>query len=716
MRRLFTTCLLVAVAMTIMAVPAKRGVWKTLTLADGTTVTAQLVGDEFGHFWKTADGQAYVSNDNGIYEMTDPTAITLRAKARRQQANDQRTLRMSKRKMGSSAAYLGQKKGLILLVNFSDKKFKSTNDLALYKRIANEQGYSSGRFKGSMVDYFKDQSLGQFELDFDIMDTVTLSQKYSYYGGNDRNGDDKHPGEMVCEAISLVKDKVGDWSQYDWDGDGEVDQVYVIYAGYGEADYSDSNTIWPHAYSLDDAKYYGDGSGPVTVATGLKVNTYACGPELDGSTGSTSGIGTMCHEFSHCLGYPDFYDIDYSGGQGMDAWDLMDQGSYNDGGYQPAGYTSYERWVAGWSEPIVLEDEDVTVEALEDLQSSGKSYIIYNKGNRNEYFLLENRQLKGWDASLPGKGLLILHCDYDERVWENNQPNDDPSHQRFTWIPADNKYDTEYYMGSKYLTDAGLKTDTYPSGSNNTFNKDSKPAAKLFNKNTDGTLFIDSSVEDIKQNSNGTIAFRFVAKYDEDNNNGDNEPVTDGILFYESFNECAGQGGNDDKWSSILGSPVILLDNEGWSMSRGYAANACGRFGTTKITGTATTPAIALDGETVMTFRAGAWNSTDDSTTLTLSVDGGSISPATVTMNRAAFKDFTTKVTGNGSITITFESLKGRFFLDEVIVKKPAVTDAISTIDREPLTQNQYYDLQGRRVAQPTKGLYIINGRKVIIR
>ena len=114
----------------------------------------------------------------------------------------------------------------------------------------------------------------------------------------------------------------------------------------------------------------------------------------------------MCHEFSHCLGYPDFYDTGYSGGQGMCDWDLMDSGSYNGDGYQPAGYTSYERWFAGWETPITLEAEDVSVTNMKSLQSGGESYIIYNKKNREEYFLLENRQSDGWDESLYGAGLL----------------------------------------------------------------------------------------------------------------------------------------------------------------------------------------------------------------------------------------------------------------------------------------------------------------------
>ena len=216
----------------------------------------------------------------------------------------------------------------------------------------------------------------------------------------------------------------------------------------------------------------------------------------------------MCHEFSHCLGYPDFYDIDYSGGQGMFNWDLMAAGSYNGDGYLPAGYTSYERWVAGWKTPIELTHTQRVTE-MKALQDGGDTYIIYNKGNKNEYFLLENRQKTGWDGDLPSAGLLILHVDYDATAWENNQPNDDPSHQRMTWIPADNEYQYTTYEGTKYYSTSGAANDPFPYGNVNAFGKNTTPAAKLYNKNSDGTYYLDSSVEEITQNAGGTVSFLF---------------------------------------------------------------------------------------------------------------------------------------------------------------------------------------------------------------
>ena len=495
----------IMLAVTIYAVPAKPGQVRTLTLTDGTTIKAHLVGDEYGHYWLAENGKAYQDNGNGIYSEVVADNVEQKASTRRKAANTQRAKRLAPRKVGNIGNYTGKKKGIIILVNFKDKSFASGNNQALYKRIANEENFSDGDFKGSMFDYFYAQSDGKFELTFDVVGPYTVANNMSYYGGNDSSGNDKHPAEMVIEALKKADADVN-FKNYDWDNDNEVDQVYVVYAGQGEADGGSANTIWPHEWSLAAANYYGDGTGTQTF-DGVKIDTYACGSELNGSN-KIAGIGTMCHEFSHCLGYPDFYDTDYSGGQGMGYWDLMDSGSYNDDGYQPAGYTSYERWVAGWKEPIVLSSTR-SVTGMKALSNGGESYIIYNEGNTNEYFMLENRQKIGWDASLPGKGLLILHVDYDATAWNNNTPNDTPSRQRMTWIPADNNYQYTTYQGTKYYSFEGMANDTYPYGSVNSFSKSSTPAAKFNNKNTDGTYYMSESVNDITQNADGTISFNF---------------------------------------------------------------------------------------------------------------------------------------------------------------------------------------------------------------
>lgn len=736
MKKFFVTMLLMVTTMTMMAVPAKKGVWKTLKLENGTEVRAQLVGDEFGHLWLAEDGKAYAAQgDSEIYKQIEKTTVANRAKARRAKANAKR---VQKRTFGHPSTILGDKKAIILLVNFKDKKFNASHDNALYQRIANEPNFSEGNFKGSMADYFKAQSRDKFTLDFDVVGPLTVSKNASYYGGNDSGGNDMHAGEMICEAVELAKEEVSDWTSYDWDGDGYIDQVYVVYAGQGEADGGSASTIWPHAFDLYSAKAYDDGTGPVEVGTNLYVNSYACGSELNGSN-ALCGIGTMCHEYSHCLGYPDFYDIDYGEknnnipGPGMGSWDLMDAGSYNGDGFQPAGYTSYERWFAGWEEPIELKAEDVEVRNMKSLQSGGEFYIIYNDKNANEYYMLENRQLDGWDASLPDAGLLILHCDYDAQVWENNAPNDDTNHQRFIPVTANGKY--TYNQWSGYYDDAEL----FPYSSVNAFNKDfkttekiAKKAAQFFTKTSNGTYWMNGSVEAITKNSDKTISFNYVADYAGNGGgngggtqgNDDDKPVVEGALFYESFDQCNGTGGNDGLWSGSIAVGTFVADNDGWTANENKlsAANKCAKFGTSSTAGVATTPAIALNGTTTMTFKAGAWDTTSDQTTLKLTVDGGSVEPATVEMQRGAFTDYTVNVTGNGSVKVTFEVVvtgkqKGRFFLDEVIVVDNTKT-AIENINTHKTTTNKIYTIDGRFVGTDPdllpRGLYIINGKKIV--
>ena len=342
----------------------------------------------------------------------------------------------------------------------------------------------------------------------DVVGPVTVSREQAYYGENfGTDNADRHAAEMIIEALKLADDSV-DYSKYDWNKDHRVDQVFVVYAGQNEAEGGASYCIWPHEWTLYSANIaYGDGSGGQFM-DGVLIDTYACGSELSFSN-ELAGIGTICHEFSHCLGYPDFYDTDYSGGQGMYEWDIMDSGSYNGDGFKPAGYTSYERWVAGWKTPIELTDTTY-VESMKALQDGGETYVIYNKGNRNEYYLLENRQRIKWDAGVPGAGLLILHVDYNDSIWDDNSPNDDPNHQRMTWIPADNEYQHVKYGDEEYLSHAGAAKDPFPYDTINAFNRNTTPSATFYNANADGTYYMDASVEDIKRNPDGTVSFSFI--------------------------------------------------------------------------------------------------------------------------------------------------------------------------------------------------------------
>ena len=335
MKRWFTLWVVLFVVLSAMAVPAKPGVWRTISLTDGTQVKVQLVGDEFMHYYQSADGTRYLydaaSATYQVYSDSQFSNSRRKAVARRAKANNRRAVR---RKANVTNIFQGTKKGLIILAQFTDSKFQSGHDRALYNKIANAENYTDNGFKGSVKDYFKAQSAGQFELDFDVVGICQLKNPCSYYGGNASTGDDLHAGEMVAEACQWAATQGVDFSKYDWDGDGEVDQVFVLYAGKGEADGGAASTVWPHEFALSYSDY-----GKSLSLSGVIVDTYACSAELN-DRDQLDGIGTFCHEFSHCMGFPDLYDTGYSGWFGMGDYDLMSAGNYNGDGRCPAGYSA----------------------------------------------------------------------------------------------------------------------------------------------------------------------------------------------------------------------------------------------------------------------------------------------------------------------------------------------------------------------------------------
>ena len=756
MKKLLSTLSLLLVTLTVLAVPAKKGLWKSITLNNGQVVKAQLKGDEFGHFWRTADGKHYVAVDGQYQEET--ADIRQKAAQRRAQAQSRRAARLSYKvvngKRRASDAHFGQKKGLILLVNFQDTQFQEEHNQALYNNVANTPGYTDDNgFQGSVADYFKDQSRGDFELTFDVVGPVTVSHDAEYYGENNDNGDDMHPEEMVVEAITLAKDLVTDWKQYDWDDDNEVDQVMIVYAGEGEADGGADNTIWPHEWELKFVDL------DFEVTDGIKVNTYAVANEglVYDNQFCINGIGTICHEFSHCLGLPDMYDVSYSGYFGMGPWSLMDSGSYNGNGFVPAGYTSYDKYCIGWIQPTELTSAQ-EVNNMQPLNESSDVYMITNAAHPDEYYLLENRQKKGWDAHLPTSGMLILHVDYDYWLWFFNLVNSNcdgsdgypvNDHQRCTIFHADGidktgeTYDKivelanqmAYASGSAYdrlidqynnlcqQYDADFRGDVYPQPNNNQLTNTSVPRSFLYNENTDGRKLMNISITDITQNPDGTISFKFAPDDSGSGEEGDNtvygysKPDIEGALFYESFDQCDGTGGNDGIWSGSIATGQFITDNEGWTSDKAYGAYQCAKFGTSSVSGSATTPAFAMNGTAVLTFKAGAWNAKNDGTTLTISVSEGTINPSSFEIEKGQFTDFEATITATGNVTLTFASEKGRFFLDEVLVMDPNPT-AIRTVKTSDNKTIRIYTLDGRYVGsdfrQLQRGLYIVNGRKVV--
>ena len=517
-RFLFLPVLLAVCAVTF-AVPAKRGQWRTVTLADGSEVRVELRGDEFGSFWQAEDGQRFIeSARKGVYEEADIKAIASRAAQKRQAVSKQRTARTTAARRAAGAAtqgsaYIGERRALIILAEFTDVKFDAAHTHGLYERIANEAGFSEMGFNGSIHDYFLAQSYGKFDLTFDVAGPIELPENCAYYGNNDsgESWDVENVGQMVLDACTAADEQFDlDFTQYDWDGDGWVDQVYILYAGYGEASNQAAvETIWPHEYAVSGALGYQYYYNP-TMIDGKGIDTYACGCELNGY-GGLDGIGTLCHEFSHCLGLPDMYDSYYSGDYGLGDWSIMASGSYNDNSMTPAGMTSYERMACGWLTPTEL-NADLSVASMPALGSgdgTGEAYIIYNDGNSDEYYLLENRQQEGWDEFLPNSGMLILHVDYDQLAWDANVVNSSGGQRQFGYM-----FPNPHERCGIIQADASslmnfARGDVWPYGARNALTATSNPAATVYNMNTDGSYNMNKSVTAITRNTDGTISFIF---------------------------------------------------------------------------------------------------------------------------------------------------------------------------------------------------------------
>lgn len=674
----------------IYAVPANNVIKKVIQ-PDGTTLSVVLCGDDRFHYYATKDRLPLIKTENEAYcylniqqhKIVSTGIIAHESENRTSEEKEfiEKNLGMiheslskewQQRMASYSSTYIktrgkdererkhliGKAKGLVVLVEFADKSMTSEKSRAFFNRQFNEIGYSENHHIGSVHDYFYDQSYGQFDLTFDVVGPVAVNNKLSYYGSN-RGGDDgndRHPGEMVAEACKLI-DNIVDFSDYDWDGDGEVEQVLVIFAGYGEANGADANTIWPHKSSLNTVAKIGDGDGAI-VLDGVMIDTYACTCELAGYSGATiNGIGTACHEFSHCLGLPDFYDVGYSGGFGMSYWDLMATGSHsgpNNNGEVPCGYSAYEKWFAGWLDYVEL-DEAIRINEMPNIGDEPIAYAIYNNNNRNEYYLLENRQNKGWysyvQTSNKCHGLLVTHVDYDQNAWARNNVNTSSKHQRMSIIPADNSYGklTTYEKLKNYVvTNQQLEGDLFPGSLNIkelTNTSHINAGGKLFNRNTDGTFNMNKPIENISER-NGFIFFDFmggvfipspqVKEPSNMTNNGftanwnpvdDAEHYTieltefgdqgnpqDNVLIIEEMDKFINEAGAGDGFNDLSSTLDLYMNHKGWSGLKVFTSQYGAKIGTSSVNGNLTSPPLLIkNGNITVTFSAKAYSKEDTS-------------------------------------------------------------------------------------------------------
>lgn len=468
MKKFWGTLLAMMMAVAAFGVPARRGSIIRY-LADGTAVEVQAVGDEFGHWFVDSQNNHYRETDGTLRKLSEQEFARLqkRAEERRMERNEQRAgVRKAPRKEPSLNI---APRGLLILAEFQDVQFQPSNTQAEMDSMLNGNNYSYDISLGSARKYFQDQSNGTYNPHFDVVGPVTLPQPMAYYGQNletddDRDGDDAMIGDFVLHACSIASQLPGvDLSQYDNDYDGYVDFVYIIYAGYGEADGGGENTLWPASFDLPSAIYWGYSSLPSDAYwepsnytfDGVAVGSFAYSGELNYidsywqtrgyslSNPMRNGIGTFCHEFSHVIGLPDYYDTEYGynyqhhltpGG-----WSLMDGGSYNGDGEVPPCYSIYDKAFVGWANPTLLSEPQVVTLPADGqtgyyITQDGSEATPYTEGSTVYY--LENRQKTGWDSQLPGHGMLIWKVKYNEYTWISNEVNNTDRNPLLNYVPA----------------------------------------------------------------------------------------------------------------------------------------------------------------------------------------------------------------------------------------------------------------------------------------
>ena len=484
---------------TAVAVPAYPGVIK-VKQADGTEISIRLHGDEFGHYTTTEDGFPIVYNEitknyeyatlengnivscgivasnainrnantNKMLASFDKSQI-INAALKMRQANKEKlaerltssnskTLKSGQtpnKALMNDFPHFGEQHSIVILLEFNNCSFSVVDDAKqFYTDALNKEGftYENGA-TGSARDFFIASSHGAFKPTFDVYGPVKID-----YGVNDAGTGDQltaiNTGTFLKAAIAQLDGKI-DFKQYDHDDDGYVDNIYLYYAGYGAADSGKKNVLWPHSYNLEGwmTSY--------TTKDGVKIGQYTCSNEIDGQRPQyPCGIGTFVHEFGHCLGLMDHYDVNYKvQSKAPGYWDTMAMGSYTNNSNTPPLYSSYECYELEWIEPETLTSKTTDVCSLPDLGSSNKAYRIAVPGNEDEYYMFENRQKTGWDTYLPGHGMLVWHIDYDKDLWEANAVNTDELHQHIDIVEA-NGQDSGGYTGLGGITFPGTSNVT----------------------------------------------------------------------------------------------------------------------------------------------------------------------------------------------------------------------------------------------------------------
>jgi len=360
-----------------------------------------------------------------------------------QQRNEALTRAMTISSTGGYLPHKGTTRVLTILAAFQDSTFTINEPVQAYEQYLNgdiqtDMGNKNHYNLTSVKQYFEICSYGQFSPQFDIVGPVTLPHELAYYGGTSKTGGDDRFYEFCKDAVAQAKDMVPDWTVYDNDGDGNIEMVCVIYAGYGQNQGGGVETIWAKASCQN-----------IGIGNGLRINFFNCSPEHLYPINSIdkqgvamkdyiNGTGVFIHEMSHCMGLPDLYQTGgkFLNNQGMESWDVMDYGLYNRNGFAPTAYTAWEQEVMGWKEiETVIASQHIS--GLLPLVEGGTAYKIANAADENEYMVIECVMKRGLNLYANGSGLLVYHVAYpSSKVNMNDTPNNELGHSRVAVVPA----------------------------------------------------------------------------------------------------------------------------------------------------------------------------------------------------------------------------------------------------------------------------------------
>ena len=537
MKRVIIILLFVSLCLKIESIPAYPR--KVRFIQGNDTIWLKLQGDEYLKYATDTEGYSAIHDSLGWFYLQmnqkgeiikskflvqSPTRMTQETKSfladvpkglcpvhSKEYMEKRRNIGVHRKTLPN--AVIGNRRVLIILMQYNDVKFKKSQ--SDFDHLFNEKGYREDGAFGSVYDYYDKVSYGQLQLRSDVLGPYTASRNMSYYGGNDsRNGGDMNPKALFDEAIRFAIQDVK-LSDYDSDGDGYVDNIHIIFAGYGEEAGASANAIWSHEMTFRTESI-----------GGMKIDHYSCSPELRGNYGSgISRIGPPCHEIGHALGAMDFYDVDYQTGgyfEGTGEWDIMASGSWNDDGIRPADFNPYVKaYNYGWVSVQSLEQDTLNIIHPSTLKDN--IYRIDTPVN-GDYFLLDNRQSEGITSAEPGKGLLIFHI--GPAIEQKAQTNTiNATFPQYCYVVcASSSSNRPRASASSYgnINSAGCP---YPGTSYNTsFSKTSTPAAYTI-KGQDAGI----SLTNITLMPNGDISLVYGKQKADDNTPPDDPMIDDDV-------------------------------------------------------------------------------------------------------------------------------------------------------------------------------------------